>query len=111
MVSILHRYIFREIFKIFVLATAALSIILSLGMILRPVQQLSVGSGQVLNLIGYMLPIPYYMQIVLFVCLVAGMLIYDRVKPSKENVRTKEYLFLVFAGVAGAVYGLVNDSN
>ena len=57
MVSILHRYIFREIFKIFALAAAALSIILSLGMILRPVQQLSVGPGQVLNLIGYMLPI------------------------------------------------------
>ena len=56
-----------------------------------------------------MLPIPFYMQIVLFLCLVAGMLIYDRLKPSKGNVRTKEYLFLVFAGIAGGVYGLVND--
>lgn len=57
MVSILHRYIFREIFKIFALATAALCIILSLGMILRPIQEISIGPGQVLSLIGYMLPI------------------------------------------------------
>ena len=57
MVSILHRYIFRETFKIFALSAVALSIVLSLGMILRPVQEMSVGPAQVLSLIGYMLPI------------------------------------------------------
>lgn len=56
-----------------------------------------------------MLPIPYYLQIILFACLVLGMLIYDRIKPSKEHVRTNEYLFLVLTGIVGAVYGLVND--
>lgn len=57
MVSILHRYIFRETFKIFALAALALSIILSLAMLLRPVQQTSVGPAQVISLIGYLLPI------------------------------------------------------
>jgi lipopolysaccharide export LptBFGC system permease protein LptF len=57
MILILHRYIFRETFKVFVLATLALSVILSLGMILRPVQEIGVGPRQVLDLIGYMLPI------------------------------------------------------
>ena len=56
-----------------------------------------------------MLPVPFYIQMVLFVCLVLGMLVYDRLKPSKEHIRTKEYLFLVFTGIAGAVYGLAND--
>jgi hypothetical protein len=33
--------------------------------------------------------------------LVIGMLIYDRLKPSKNYVRTREYLFLVLAGIIG----------
>jgi lipopolysaccharide export LptBFGC system permease protein LptF len=57
MVPILHRYIFWETFKIFALATVALSVILSLGMILRPVQEIGVGPQQVMYLIGFMLPI------------------------------------------------------
>jgi lipopolysaccharide export LptBFGC system permease protein LptF len=53
----LHRYIFREILRVFALATVALTIILSLGMILRPVQEHGVGPQQVLDLIGYFLPV------------------------------------------------------
>lgn len=57
MISIIHRYIFREMFKVFALATVALSVILCLGMILRPVQDIGIGPRQVLHLIGYMMPI------------------------------------------------------
>ena len=57
MIFTLHRYIFREVFRVFTLATVALTIILGLGMILRPVQEISIGPQQVFHLIGYFLPI------------------------------------------------------
>jgi hypothetical protein len=57
MVFILHRYIFRELIKVFVLATVALTLIMSLGSILRPIQEYGVGPAQVVHLMGYFLPI------------------------------------------------------
>jgi len=57
MVFTLHRYIFRQVLKVFVGATLALTTILSLGMVLQPVQEYGVGPRQVLHLIGYFLPI------------------------------------------------------
>ncbi len=57
MVFTLHRYIFRELLKVFVPATIALTLILSLGSILRPVQEYGVGPRQVVHLMGYFLPI------------------------------------------------------
>ncbi|MHC4123250.1 MAG: LptF/LptG family permease [Planctomycetota bacterium] len=53
----LHRYIFRELIKVFVLAAVALTVILSLGSVLRPVYEYGVGPGQVIYLMGYSLPI------------------------------------------------------
>jgi lipopolysaccharide export LptBFGC system permease protein LptF len=53
----LHRYIFRELFRIFLLAVVALTLMLSLGSILQPVQEYGVGPRQVLSLMGYFLPI------------------------------------------------------
>lgn len=57
MVFILHRYIFRELIKIFLLSTAGLTVVLSLGSLLRPMQRYGVGPGQILTLLGYFLPI------------------------------------------------------
>lgn len=57
MIFTLHRYIFREIFRVFILAAVALTLILSLGSILRPIQEYGVGPRQVVYLIGYFLPI------------------------------------------------------
>ena len=57
MVFTLHRYIFREVFKVFILATVALTLMMSLGSILRPVQEYGVGPAQVVHLMGYFLPI------------------------------------------------------
>jgi lipopolysaccharide export system permease protein len=57
MVFIIHRYIFRELVKVFVLATLALGVILSLGSLLRPIQEYGIGPGQVFDLLGYFLPV------------------------------------------------------
>jgi lipopolysaccharide export system permease protein len=57
MVFTLQRYIFRELFKIFLLATIALTLILSLGGILQPVQEYGVGLRQVLHILLYFMPV------------------------------------------------------
>ena len=57
MVFTLHRYIFREAFRLFALATVALTVMLSIGSIIEPVQKYGVGPEQVVHLIGYSLPI------------------------------------------------------
>ncbi len=57
MVFILHRYIFRELLKIFLLTTLALTLIMSLGSVLRPVQEYGVGPRQVLHLLAYFVPV------------------------------------------------------
>jgi lipopolysaccharide export LptBFGC system permease protein LptF len=57
MVFTLQRYVFRELFRIFLLATIGLTLILSLGGILRPVQEYGVGPRQVLHILLYFMPI------------------------------------------------------
>jgi len=83
MVFTLHRYIFRELLKVFVPATITLTLILSLGSILRPVQEYGVGPGQVVHLMGYFLPI-----ILTFVipmgALFAAALVYGRFASDNE---------------------------
>lgn len=57
MVFTLQRYIFRELFKVFALATVGLTLILSLGGILQPVQEYGVGPRQVVHILLYFMPI------------------------------------------------------
>ncbi len=57
MVFTLHRYILRELLRTFILATVALTMMMSLGSILQPVQEYGVGPRQVLYLMSYFLPI------------------------------------------------------
>ncbi len=57
MVFTLHRYVFRELLRVFLLATIGLTLILSLGAILRPVQEFGLGPRQVLHILTYFLPI------------------------------------------------------
>jgi len=57
MLFTLHRYIFRELLKVFILSGIGLTLMLSLGMILEPVHEYGVGPKQVVHLIGYFLPI------------------------------------------------------
>ncbi|MHC4495145.1 MAG: LptF/LptG permease family protein, partial [Planctomycetota bacterium] len=57
MLFTLHRYIFRELLRVFLLAAVALALILSLGSILQPIQEYGIGPRQVLHMMGYFLPI------------------------------------------------------
>jgi len=57
MFTILHRYVFRELLRVFILTTIALTLILSLGSILRPIQQYGVGPQQIVRLLFYFLPV------------------------------------------------------
>jgi hypothetical protein len=57
MVFTLQRYIFRELLRVFLLATIALTLIVSLGGILRPVQEYGVGPQQIVHILSYFLPV------------------------------------------------------
>jgi len=57
MLFTLHKYIFRELLRVFISAVVALTLMLSLGSILQPIQEYGVGPRQVLYLMGYFLPI------------------------------------------------------
>ncbi len=83
MVFILHRYIFKELLKIFILAAIALGVIMSLGSLLRPIQQYGVGPKQVFDLLCYFMPIT--MTFVLPVAaLFATTLVYGRFAADNE---------------------------
>jgi len=57
MIFTLQRYIFKELLKVFVLATVALTLMLSFGSILKPIQDYGVGPAAIIKLLGYFLPI------------------------------------------------------
>ena len=83
MVFIIHRYIFRELIKVFLLATVTLTLIVSLGSLLRQIQDYGVGPVQVIRLLGYFLPIT--LTFVLPVgALFASTLIYGRFTSDNE---------------------------
>jgi len=88
MVFTLQRYIFRELFKVFVLAAVALTLMLSIGMILRPVQEYGVGPKQVIHLIGYFLPITLTFILPLS-ALFAASLVYGRFAADNELTACK----------------------
>lgn len=57
MIFTLHRYMFRELLRIFILATVGLTLILSLGMILQPVQKFGVGPRQAVHILFIFMPV------------------------------------------------------
>jgi lipopolysaccharide export LptBFGC system permease protein LptF len=83
MVFTLHRYIFREVLKVFCLATVALTLMMSLGSILRPVQEYGVGPGQVIHLMFYFLPITLTFVLPM-AALFATTLVYGRLANDNE---------------------------
>lgn len=83
MVFTLHRYIFREVIKVFVLATVALTLMMSLGSILRPVQEYGVGPSQVIDLMIYFLPITLTFVLPM-AALFATTLVYGRLANDNE---------------------------
>ncbi len=106
MIFILHRYIFREVFKVFILTTVALTLILSLGSILGPVQKYGVGPQQVLHLMGYFLPITLTFVLPI-AALFAAALVYGRFAGDNEldacRASGVSLLSLIYPGLALAI--------
>ncbi len=106
MVFTLHRYIFREAFRVFVLAAVALTLMMSLGSILRPVQEYGVGPRQVLHLMGYFLPITLTFVLPM-AALFATALVYGRFASDNELDACRasgiSLLTLVYPGLALAI--------
>jgi lipopolysaccharide export LptBFGC system permease protein LptF len=106
MVFTLQRYIFREAFKVFVLAAVALTLIMSLGSILRPVQEYGVGPRQVVHLMGYFLPITLTFVLPM-AALFAAALVYGRFANDNELDACRasgiSLLTLVYPGLTLAI--------
>jgi lipopolysaccharide export LptBFGC system permease protein LptF len=106
MVFMLHRYIFREVIKVFVLATVALTLMMSLGSILRPVQEFGVGPGQVVRLMIYFLPVTLTFVLPM-AALFATTLVYGRLANDNELDACRasgiSLLTLVYPGLILAV--------
>ncbi len=83
MLFTLHRYVFRELLRVFILASVALTLILSLGSILQPIQEYGVGPRQVVYLMGYFLPITLTFVLPM-AALFAGALVYGRLASDNE---------------------------
>ncbi len=106
MVFILHRYILRELIKVFVPATIALTLIMSLGSILRPIQEYGVGPGQVVHLLGYFIPITLTFVLPL-AALFAAAMVYGRFAGDNElnacRASGVSLLTLIYPGLTLAI--------
>jgi lipopolysaccharide export system permease protein len=106
MLVTLHRYVFRELLRVFLFAAVGLTLILSLGSILQPVQEYGVGPRQVVHLMGYFLPITLTFVLPM-AALFAGALIYGRFASDNELDACRasgiSLLTLTYPGLALAV--------
>lgn len=106
MLFTLHKYIFRELFRVFLFAALGLTLILSLGSILQPVQEFGLGSRQVLHLMGFFLPITLTFVLPM-AALFAGALVYGRFASDNEFDACRatgiSVLTLVYPGLALAI--------
>ena len=57
MIFTLHRYIFRELFRVFLSATIALTLMVSVGLLVPIIQDYGVSPGQIVHLLGYFIPV------------------------------------------------------
>ena len=83
MMFTLHRYIFRELLRVFLLSALALTVMVSLGSIIRPVQEYGVGPGQVMHFMVYFLPITLTFVLPM-AALFASALVYGRFAADNE---------------------------
>ena len=106
MLFTLHKYIFRELLRVFIMAVVALTLMLSLGSILQPIQEYGVGPRQVLYLMGYFLPITLTFVLPM-AALFAGALIYGRFAGDSELDACRasgiSLLRLVYPGLSLAI--------
>ena len=112
MLFTLHKYIFRELLRIFILAVVALTLMLSLGSILQPVQEYGVGPRQVIHFMGYFLPITLTFVLPM-AALFACSLVYGRFAGDSELDACRasgiSLIRLVYPGLALAI--MVTTAN
>jgi hypothetical protein len=112
MVFILHRYILRELIKVFIPATIALTLIMSLGSLLRPIQEYGVGPSQVVHLLGYFIPITLTFVLPL-AALFAAAMVYGRFAGDNEldacRASGVSLLTLVYPGLILAIIIAITD--
>lgn len=106
MVFTLHRYILRELLRVFVLATVTLTFVLSLSSMLRPIQEFGVGPVQAIHILGYFIPI--MLTVVLpMAALFSAALVYGRFASDNELDACRasgiSLMTLVYPGVCLAV--------
>ena len=83
MILTLHRYIFRELFRVFALTTVALTLMLSVGLLVPTIQDYGVSPTQIIHLLGYFLPITLTFVLPIS-ALFASSLIYGRFSADRE---------------------------
>ena len=83
MVFTLHRYIFRELFRSFFLATVVLTLMISVGLLVPILQDFGVSPGQIIHLLGYFLPIALTFVLPMS-ALFASSLVYGRFAADRE---------------------------
>jgi lipopolysaccharide export LptBFGC system permease protein LptF len=83
MVFTLHRYIFRELFRSFFLATVVLTLMISVGLLVPTLQDFGVSPGQIIHLLGYFMPIALTFVLPMS-ALFASSLIYGRFAADRE---------------------------
>ena len=79
----IRRDIFLELFKVFISTTIAMTIMLSFGSLLRPIQEHGVGPEQAVHLIGYFIPITLTFVLPM-AALFASALVYGRFASDNE---------------------------
>ena len=106
MVFTLQRYVFRELFRVFLLSTIALTLMLSLGSILQPVQKYGVGPKQVLSLMTYFLPVTLTFVLPMS-ALFASSLVYGRFASDNELTACRasgiHLMTLIYPGLGLAI--------
>src|SRR4030043_1775482 len=106
MVFTLHRYIFRELLKVFIPSAVALTVMLSLGSVLRPIQEYGVGPRQVVHLMGYFLPIALTFVLPM-AAVFAAALVYGRFASDNEldacRASGVSLMTLIYPGLALAI--------
>ncbi len=106
MMFTLHRYIFRELLRVFVLSALALTVMVSLGSIIQPVQEYGAGPAQVMHFMGYFLPITLTFVLPM-AALFASALVYGRFAADNEldacRASGVSLMSLVYPGLVLAV--------
>ena len=106
MVLTLHRYVLRELIRVFIFASLAMTLMVSTMMMLRPIQKYGIGPEQALHLYGYFLPITLTFVLPL-AAIFASALVYGRLANDNELDACKasgvSLMTLVYPGLCLAI--------